>query len=183
MTGDHAEPTTEEQRPGDPIKAAAGAARPDPVRAEISLASYVDALTPGDFTVEAKAAVLSDIRDFATELCSKTATYQQLDEHAEAALRKHVRAAASSITRGKDGGSEGSSKVSEWCKWIGFAFLAFAVQQFQKVTGEKPIAQGSVRWLVADIIITMLLLVVGFMIDRPLEVMAKIFRRKPKPTA
>lgn len=175
MTNEGPKPATK-PRPGHPIETGA-VAQPasHSVKAEISLASYVETITPGDFTVEAKAIVLSEIKDFATDLCNKTKTYQQLDEGAEKALRKHVLAASRSMLQIKQGKS---SKVSDWSKWIGFAFLAFAVQQFNRVVGEKVILRGSVNWLVADIIITMVLLAIGFAIDKPLEAVKIPFRKK-----
>jgi hypothetical protein len=179
VTGDQTGSAAEARSHGR-ASAAPVATRPDQVRAEISLASYVEALAPADFTVAAKAEVLAEVRSFAADLCKKTATYQELDENAEAALRKHVRSAARSMEQRTTKTTDGRSKISDWCKWVGFAFFAFAVGQFQRVTGEKPIDGGSVKWLVADIIITVLLLVVGFMIDKPLEAAARVFRRKSR---
>lgn len=175
MTDERVEPATE-PRPDGPVETTAAAETANySINAEVLLASYVETLTPDDFTVAAKATVLAEIKEFAAELCEKTKTYQYLDEGAENALRKHVLEASRSmrqIIRQKD------SKTADWCKWIGFAFFAFTIQQFARVKGEKVILSGSVNWLVADLIITMVLLAIGFAIDKPFEAVARVLRRK-----
>ncbi len=196
MTNERTNPTTE-AAPGSSINANAGIQHANPtaeaaaggptnpnagvqpatgsIDAEVSLASYVETLAPDDFTVAAKAAAIAEIREFATELCDKTKTFQQLDEGAENALRKHVLEASRSMRQGKQAKD---SKGADWCKWIGFGFLAFMVQQFNRVAGEKVILRGSVNWLAADIIIALAFLVIGFVIDKPFAAATKVFRKK-----
>jgi hypothetical protein len=175
MTNERPEPATE-PRPTDTVDTTADIQPAShPIKADISLASYVEVITPDDFTVPAKATISSEIKAFATELCDKTKAYQHLDEEAENALRKHVIEASRSMRLTKQGKD---SKVSDWCKWIGFAFLGFTVQQFSRVSGEKVILRGSVNWLVAEVIITMVLLAIGFAIDKPLDAVTRVFRKK-----
>ena len=59
--------------------------------------------------------------------------------------------------------------LADWCKWIGFAFLGFTVQQVINIQNQKVIAHGSVLWLVMDVAITVALLAAGVIIERPLR--------------
>lgn len=126
-----------------------------------NLAAYVNWQMPESFTDEAQAAVLSEAQEYVRQLCF-LATIRQRRDGAEKALKSYVDDAASFL-RNK---SRNRKKIlADWCKWIGFAFLGFTVQQIINVQQQKNVAHGSVLWLVMDVAVTAVLIVTGFMID------------------
>jgi hypothetical protein len=138
------------------------------------LTAYIDSLTPGSFTVEAKALMFSEVKQYCDDLMSLTRINQRNDRDAEKVLKTHVRDAVAYL-RSQD--EQPLDIISDWCKWIGFTFFGFAVLQFLRVQSEKPILHGSVNWLVIDVLICVVLIAAGFIIDRPWSDVIKKLRR------
>lgn len=132
---------------------------------EQMLAAYIDWQTRHNFTDEARAAVLSEAREYIRDVCRLTRICQR-GQNAEKALQSYVAESASFL---RNRTRNPTAVIADWCKWVGFAFLGFAVQQFLSIQHEKPIDSGSVTWLVIDVAITAVLISAGFAIERPLH--------------
>jgi hypothetical protein len=130
-----------------------------------NLAAYIDWKTPPSFTDEARAAMLSEAQEYLQQICNLTLIRQHRDG-AEKALKAYVDDSASFL---RNKGNNPRKILADWCKWIGFAFLGFTVQQIANIQHQKTIAHGSVWWLVMDVAITAVLISAGFTIDRPLS--------------
>jgi hypothetical protein len=161
--------TTVEAAP--PGRVGAGIAE---VEKDIILATYVDKLAPSNYTEEAKSALLLEVKQFAQDVCAITRMRRRADRNAEKVLRSHVIDTASFLRNKQNAVMD---TVADWSKWIGFTFIGFAVQQWIHVEGEKTISSGSVKWLAVDIIIAAVLIVVGFMIDKPWSYLSNRFRK------
>jgi hypothetical protein len=150
----------------------------DAVIADTLLAWYVERLTPNTFATDVDAAVITEAKDYINDLCALTEINRRSDQ-AEKALIRHVSSAAAYLRSNKEGPIK---VVADWCKWIGFAWLAFMVGQFHNVTqqiSQKKVSQtGSINWLVADVIITVVFLMAGFMIEKPLTKLLNIVRSR-----
>jgi hypothetical protein len=145
------------------------------IEKDVILATYVDKLAPSNYTEEAKSALLSELKQFGQDVCAVTRMRRRADRNAEKVLRNHVTDSASFL-RNKQ--NDIMDTVADWSKWVGFTFIGFAVQQWIHVHGEKPIASGSVTWLAVDIIIAAVLIVVGFMINKPWAYFSNRFRKE-----
>jgi hypothetical protein len=145
------------------------------VEERVLLATYVDQLTPDNYTVEAKSTLLFEVRQFAEDVVAVTKMRRRADRDAEKILRIHVLDSASFLRNKKD---DLGDKLADWSKWIGFTFIGFAVAQWIHIKSENPIVSGSVGLLVLDVIIAAILIVVGFMIDKPYGYFTGRFRRR-----
>ncbi|SRR6266487_1389588 len=135
-----------------------------PVERDLLIAAYIDQITPSNFTGEAKSTLLFETKQYAQDVCSLTSIRRRADRNAERVLRRHVLESVDFL-RNKENSLRGF--VADWCKWIGFAFLGFAVQQWINIKHEKHITSGSVGLFALDLIITAGLIVSGFLLDRP----------------
>ena len=90
-------------------------------------------------------------------------------------LQNHVKDSAAYLRIKKD---SAASVFADWTKWVGFAFLGFAVQQWINVSHQKIIVQGSVSLLVLDAVVAAVLIVAGFKIDKPLGHVFNMIHRK-----
>jgi hypothetical protein len=130
-----------------------------------NLAAYIDWQTPQSFTDEARTALLSEVQEYVRQICNLARICQRRDG-AEKALKSYVDDSASFL-RNKSGNPK--KILADWCKWIGFTFFGFTVQQIANVQHQKIIAHGSVLLLVMDVAIAAVLISAGFAIDRPLR--------------
>jgi hypothetical protein len=145
------------------------------VVADNFLSAYVERLASKNFTRKARSAMLTDIKEYSNNLKITAEAYQRADRNAERTLKSHVVDAAALLRRQQE---PAYRVVADWCKWIGFAFLGFTVEQFLRVQGEKVILRGSVNWLIAEAAITITLITAGFAIDRPLSGLSRKFRKR-----
>lgn len=144
------------------------------VKKNLLLGTYVDQVAPPIFTEEAKATLLLEIKQYAQDVISLSRMRRRADRNAEKVLRSHVVDSANFLRVKK---TSAINSIADWSKWIGFTFVGFAVQQWIHITGEKPIASGSVGLLVLDVIIATILIIAGFMIDKPWGYFTDRFRR------
>jgi hypothetical protein len=145
------------------------------VTTDLMLAAYVKQITPSRFTEDAEAVLLSEIKQYAQDICVVTEAKRRRDRRAERALKQHVEDAAAFLRSNRR--NDVVDIAGDWSKWIGFAFVGFAVQQWIHVSTEKPIAPGSVTWLVLDAVVAAGLIVGGFIIDKPWGYFSDFFRR------
>jgi hypothetical protein len=138
----------------------------DAIKTDALLAAYVERFADDSFTPEAKAEVLSEMKHYAVDLRNMAQLRRRSDGRAEKVLKRHVADSAASLRNARESPLK---MIADWCKWTGFAFLGFAVTQFNNVHGQKVIARGSVNWLVFDVIMTVALIAAGFAIERPLN--------------
>jgi hypothetical protein len=173
-TNENTRETTDLAAP-NPITQAAVNDAVTEVEKDLLLATYVEQLAPANYTEEAKATLLHEVKLYAQDVVSLTRMRRRADRNAEKVLRIHVVDSASFLRNKKD---DIVDKLADWSKWIGFTFVGFAVQQWIHIHSEKPIASGSVTWLALDVIIAVSLIVLGFMLNKPWGYFTDKFRRE-----
>ena len=159
----------------NPIAQAAVSEAVTEVERDLLLAAYVEQLAPANYTEEAKATLLHEVKVYAQDVVSLTRMRRRADRNAEKVLRSHVDDSASVLRNKRD---DVVDKLADWSKWVGFTFVGFAVQQWVHIHSEKPIASGSVTWLALDVIISVSLIVLGFMLNKPWGYFTDKFREE-----
>jgi hypothetical protein len=166
---------TNAQEVATPNVLSKGQINESPITTDALLAAYIDRIASENFTVEAKSAMLTEVRQYALDLRNATQIRRRSDRKAERALKSHVDDCAAFLRNNEE---QPGKIFADWCKWIGFAFFGLTVQQFINVHAQNSIKTGSVNWLVVDILVTVILIAIGFSIERPLGVLANKFRSK-----
>jgi hypothetical protein len=143
------------------------------VEKDLLLATYVDQLAPTNYTEEAKATLLFEVKQYAQDIVSLTRMRRRADRNAEKVLRSHVTDSASFLRNKKD---DLVDKLADWSKWIGFTFIGFAVAQWIHIRSEKPVASGSLTWFAVDVIIAAIMMVIGLALNKPWGYFTDLFR-------
>jgi hypothetical protein len=165
----------------DPTEKTPGAPDPLPGEADLEVAkslvlgAYVDRFAPPNFTEEAKSQLLYEVKEYIDDLNSLTGIQRRADGNAEKVLRRHVADSAASLRRKS---SDPADRAADWCKWIGFTWLGLTIGQYIHIQNEKNIASGSMNWFAADLLITVVLLAVAAVINRPWGYFTDRFRKK-----
>jgi hypothetical protein len=155
----------------------------DRTMAEVSLSHifnvYIDHQVSMNFTLQAKGALASEGEQYLHDLCEMSEIRRKADRNAEVVLENHVKDAAAFIRAKKD---SAKSVLADWSKWIGFTFLGFTIQQWNSVRHQKPIIPSSVSLLVLDAVVTAILIVTGFKIDKPFVFLSGTLRKMRNPS-
>ncbi len=115
----------------------------------------------GDFTDEARAALTLAVEQYGNELIARA----RRRTRNEIVVKGDIDAAVSELQ--PQSVRDRVKFVADWLKLTGFMFIGFAVAQFNAVRGQgDEIDQGSVSWLVFDIILATALTTGGFLTDR-----------------
>lgn len=129
---------------------------------EADIESLVMSQAGADFHESAVAAVSVEVKRYMDDLI-KSARDSRSAEGILTVDPKHV-AMAVDVLRPRPT-VEVFKILSDWAKRIGFLFIGFCVVQFNVVHKQKPIAPGSVNWLVVDAIVASGLVVAGAFLD------------------
>ena len=139
------------------------------------LAAYVDQFAPPNFTEEAKSQMLYEIKEYVDDLSSLSGIQRRADGNAEKVLRRHVADAASSL---RSTSGDPADHAADWCKWVGFTWLGLTIGQYIHIKSEKNIASGSVNWFAGDLVITVVLLAIAAVLNRPWGYFTDRFRKQ-----
>jgi hypothetical protein len=145
------------------------------VTKSLMLGAYIDRFAPPNFTEEAKSQLLYEVKEYVDDLNSLAGMQRRADSNAEKVLRRHVSDSAASLRRNSSGPAD---RAADWCKWIGFTWLGLTLAQYIHVRSEKSIASGSVNWFAADLLVTVVLLAVAAVVNRPWGYFTDRFRKK-----